>query len=778
MEGRCKGLPKRRIHLVQGAVNAEVLQACHAMSGDAAGYDTGEMGQIGGDVERYPMIAHPAANAHADGGDLVFAAVVANHPDADSAGPSFAVHAQCSQCRDQPGFQVTHKGPDIGVAPLQIEHDIGNPLAGAMIGILAATSRAVDWKARRIEQVGVAGGGSCRIQGRMFQQPDGFRLAAGPDGGDAAFHFRHGLWIGHGRMANQPGNTVHIVRLHGPAPYLAIVLGICYVPRQGNDNFRRCGKGLSGRGGTGRRAALRSLWGKPRGSSSLLDRTKIPKPVASAAGFSALWGWRRSGPSWMDRRHAAFREYASVSEAPLSSQPSSDGDLLHQLEADRIESILDALHGGQEARVRGLVTLLHAADIADIFERLSPADRERLIDVVGRHLPPDVLSELDETVREDIIERLGAKEVAAVVAELDSDDAVQVIEELDEPERREILDAMPVADRALIEEALTFPEDSAGRLMQREVVTVAAYWTVGQTIDFLRQSAEEDADRLPETFYDIVVVDAMFRPVGTIPLSHLLRSRRPVCVTDIMSTDMHVIPAIMDQEDIAFLFRQRDLVSAPVINESGRLVGIITIDDVVDVMQEEHEEDIMLLGGVQESDFYSAALQTTGLRFKWLAVNLFTASLGAMVINLFSETIAQVVALAVLMPIVASMGGNAGTQTLTVTVRALATKELTPTNALRLVGKETLVGGLNGVLLAILTGLVAWLWSGNPSIAMAIAMAMVANLVIAGLAGITIPLALERMGADPAVASSVFLTAVTDVVGFFTFLGLATLIVL
>jgi len=470
-----------------------------------------------------------------------------------------------------------------------------------------------------------------------------------------------------------------------------------------------------------------------------------------------------------------------VSDAPQDNPQPADGgqpELKHQIEAARIETIFDALRQGQDDRVKGLVTSLHAADTADILERLSTADRDRLIDVLGSVLPPDVLSELDETVREEIIERLGAREVAAVVAELDSDDAVQVLKELDEPERRQILEAMPEAERALIEEALSFPEDSAGRLMQREVVTVPSYWTVGQTIDFLRHSADEDSGRLPEAFYDIVVVDPLFRPVGTIPLSRLLRSKQAVGVSEIMSTDMQVIPAVTDQEEVAFLFRQRDLVSAPVINNSGRLVGVITIDDVVDVMQEEHEEDIMLLGGVQEDDFYSAAVRTTRLRFMWLAINLVTASLGAAVIGLFADAIAQVVALAILMPIVASMGGNAGTQTLTVAVRALATKDLTPTNALRLIGKETLVGALNGVLLACLAGGAAGLWFGSPAIGLAIGLAMVANLIVAGLVGITVPLTLDRLGADPAVASAVFVTTVTDIVGFFTFLGLASLIVL
>ena len=439
------------------------------------------------------------------------------------------------------------------------------------------------------------------------------------------------------------------------------------------------------------------------------------------------------------------------------------------------EAVVDALEAEDSDRVRELLEPLHHADVADLLEHLSGDQREDLVDVIKDGFDPDVLSEVDEAVRDDIIEQLGWDETAAAIAEMETDDAVLVIEELDEDEQKRVLDAIPAEDRTFIEEALGYPEDSAGRLMQREVVTVPSFWSVGETIDFMRSTADMDEDALPEVFYDIFVVDPRHRPVGALPLSKLLRTRRSVPVSDIMETEMHLIPVTTDQEEIAFLFRQRDLVSAPVVNEDGRLVGEITIDDVVDVIHEEHEEDFMALGGISEDDLYSAAVDTTRSRFTWLLVNLGTAVLASLVIGMFQATIEQMVALAVLMPIVASMGGNAGTQTLTVAVRALATRELTATNALRVIGKEVLVGSFNGILFAVITGGVAWLWFGNAAIGAVIALAMVVNLIVAGLAGTAIPIVLDRLGADPAIGSSVVLTTVTDVAGFFVFLGLAAM---
>jgi magnesium transporter len=464
-------------------------------------------------------------------------------------------------------------------------------------------------------------------------------------------------------------------------------------------------------------------------------------------------------------------------DAPTDPIPPAEGGIADPgLGID--QAMVEALDANDRRRGRELFQSLHYADAADLLERLSPEDRARLVNVVRDEMPPEVLSELDETVRDHVIEHMGVEDLAAALVELDSDDALDVVEELPAAEQQQVLEAIPAGERTLIEEGLTYPEESAGRLMQREVVTVPTHWTVGETIDYMRMSVDSEKTTLPAQFYDLFVVDPTHRPVGTIPLSRLLRTRRPVGVTEIMEPEMKLIPVTTDQEDVAFVFRQRDLTSAPVVDEGGRLVGAITIDDVVDVIHEESEEDIMLMGGVKADDLYRAAIDTTRSRSTWLLVNLATAFLAAAVIGLFDATIEQMVALAILMPIVASMGGNAGTQALTVTVRALATKELTPTNALRVIGKEVLVGVLNGTLFAALVGVVAWLWFGNPMLGVVIGAAMIVNMAVAGLAGTTIPLTLARVGVDPAVASGVFLTTVTDVVGFFVFLGLAALVLL
>ena len=440
--------------------------------------------------------------------------------------------------------------------------------------------------------------------------------------------------------------------------------------------------------------------------------------------------------------------------------------------------VSETLQAGEFDRVRELIAELHFADVADLLERLSRDDRLLLVEAIRDKFDPEILSELDEAVREDVLGALTVKQVASALTELDTDDALLVLEEMDEDRQQLFLEHVPDEDRSLIEEGLGYPEDSAGRLMQREVVTVPSQWNVGQCIDFIRRTADEGEGKLPDIFYDIFVVDSRDHPVGAVSLSKLLGTRRQVPLTDVMEKEMHEIQVTTDQEDVAFLFRQRDLVSAPVVDATGRLVGAITVDDVVDVIHEEHEEDIMRMGGVIEDDLYRAAITTTRARFSWLVVNLITAIMASLVIGLFDATIEQAVALAVLMPIVASMGGNAGTQTLTVTVRALATKELTGGNAVRVITKEVIVGCLNGVLFAVLTGLVAWFWFGNPQLGGVIAVAMVINMMVAGLAGTTIPILLERFGADPAIASSVFLTTVTDIVGFFAFLGLAALVLL
>ena len=454
-------------------------------------------------------------------------------------------------------------------------------------------------------------------------------------------------------------------------------------------------------------------------------------------------------------------------------RPDPDAQDLYGLTPELIRAIRAALEDEDLARVEALVVPLHAADMADLLEMVSADERRLIVDVLRPDFDPDILAELEEAVRDEIVGQLDTHEIAAAFAQLDSDDALYLIEDLDDEERREVLEAVPAADRAWAEQSLSYPENSAGRLMQRELVSIPAYWTVGQTIDYLRSAAD-----LPDEFYDLYVVDPQHMPTGYVPLSRAMRTRRPVLMSDIMDPDPRVIRADLDQEDVAYMFEQYDLVSAPVVGASGRLIGVITVDDVVEVIGEEAEEDIMRLGGVIETDLHEPAWRTTRRRFVWLLVNLATAILASMVIGLFDASIEQMVALAVLMPIVASMGGNAGTQTLTVTVRALATKDVTPANSLRLIGKEGVVGFANGILFAIITGIVAVVWFGQPMLGGVIAAAMVVNMVVAGLSGILIPLGLDRAGVDPAIAATVFLTTVTDIVGFFVFLGLAALVLL
>jgi len=468
---------------------------------------------------------------------------------------------------------------------------------------------------------------------------------------------------------------------------------------------------------------------------------------------------------------------------PASQQPRPGDAAAAESSATVVEPALAtaahlAVENGDADGVRKLIESLHAADLADLIQDLDRADRRAVVPLIARDLLPEVLAELDETVRDEIIDTLGVTETAAAVADMEIDDALHVISDLDEEDQQRVLEAIPDPDRVLIDQGLSFPDFSAGRLMQREMVALPTFWTVGDTIDYLRATAEESPDTLPTLFYDLYVVDPGHRPVGAIALSRLLTARRVMPLTELMQTELKRIPTGMEQSEVAFLFRQRDLTSAPVVDAGGRLVGVITIDDVVDVIEEEHEDEVMHLGGVHTDDLYSATFDTARSRFTWLLVNLATAIVASLVIGLFDATIEQMVALAVLMPIVASMGGNAGTQTLTVAVRALATKELTSANAARVVGKELLVGGVNGVLFAVITGAVAWVWFENGALAAIIGLAMIINLIIAGLAGAVIPIVLDRAGVDPAIASSVFLTTVTDVVGFFAFLGLATWLLL
>ncbi|EDQ05097.1 Magnesium transporter MgtE [Sulfitobacter indolifex] len=447
----------------------------------------------------------------------------------------------------------------------------------------------------------------------------------------------------------------------------------------------------------------------------------------------------------------------------------------YMLDRKAVAAILETVEAGDQAHLTQLMEPLHAADIADLLEQIGEDDRAALIRLYGQEFDGEILSELDESIREEVISILTPQVLTQAVRELDSDDVVDLIEDLEDAQQETILDALEETDRVAVEQALNWPEYSAGRLMQREVVMAPEHWTVGQAIDHLRATKEED---LPDQFYHIVMVDPRLHPVGNVTLGKLMRSRRDTRLADILEETFQIIPAMRDEGDVAYAFNQYHLISAPVVDEEGRLIGVITIDDAMAVLDEEHEEDILRLAGVGEGSLSDRVTETTKQRLPWLAVNLVTAIAASMVISQFEAAIAQIVALAVLMPIVASMGGNAGTQSLTVAVRAIATKDLTGSNVWRVIRREVLVGLVNGVIFAVIMGIVGVVWFGSPALGYVIATAMVINLVVAGLAGTGIPILLERFGIDPALASGAFVTTVTDVVGFFAFLGLAALVLL
>jgi magnesium transporter len=440
------------------------------------------------------------------------------------------------------------------------------------------------------------------------------------------------------------------------------------------------------------------------------------------------------------------------------------------IRSDFLHAVASALDEGDAAKVRELALPLHEADLADLIELLKPEQRGALIAILGADFKAAALPELDEGVRDQVLEMMPPERVAEALQQLDSDEAVYVIEDLAKKERSDILAKLPHFERVALERSLEYPEDSAGRIMQTDLIAVPPFWSVGQTIDYLRV-----ADDLPDRFYEIFVVDPAYHLLGAVELNRLLRSRRPVTIESVTERDIHPIPVKADQEEVARQFERYNLTSAPVVDDGGRLVGVITADDVVEVVQEEASEDILRMGGVSGESVSDSVWRTTRHRFTWLLVNLGTALLAASVIGLFEATIEQMVALAVLMPIVASMGGNAGNQTMTVTVRALAMRDLGAANVRRVIGREAMVGLLNGLAFAVLLGTVVYFWFGNDELGLVIAAAMVVNFLVAALAGIMIPLSLEFLGIDPAVASGVFVTTVTDVVGFFAFLGLAAL---
>ena len=443
-------------------------------------------------------------------------------------------------------------------------------------------------------------------------------------------------------------------------------------------------------------------------------------------------------------------------------------DLSVGLSMDTVNAVEDALEAGEVDAVALIVHGLHAADVADLIETIDPSFRSALIDAIQGTLDPEVLTELNDSALEYVVDRIGSESTAAAISELDTDDALDVLDDLDEHLQREVLDRLDAVDRSEIEQALAFPENSAGRLMQRDLIAVPSYWNVGQVIDYLRETED-----LPDDFYELILIDADHHPIGTLPLNVLLRTRRPIPIGDIMEPDPRLVPVDMDQEEVAYIFQQYDMASVPVIDPTGRLVGVIMHDDIIDVIQEEAEEDIRRLARAGGAGINDSVFQIVRGRSVWLLVNLLTAVIASLVISVFGGTIEQIVALAILMPIVASMGGNAGTQALTVTVRALATRDITASNVLRLVNKELMVSFINGVAFAVLCGVGVYAWFGDLGLGLIILAAMIINMMAAGFSGILIPLGLNRMGVDPALAATVFVTTVTDVVGFFAFLGLA-----
>jgi magnesium transporter len=441
-----------------------------------------------------------------------------------------------------------------------------------------------------------------------------------------------------------------------------------------------------------------------------------------------------------------------------------------RIDALWLERLRAYLAAGRDDDVATVMAPLHASDVGDVLESLDADERLELVRLLGDRFDYSALTEVDESVRVELMDELPNAEIARGVAGLDNDDAVFLLEDLEQEDRDEVLAKLPTFERLSLKRSLDFPEDSAGRRMQTDFIAIPPFWTVGQTIDYLR--AEPD---LPDEFYQIYVVDASYQVLGTIPLDKFLRAQRATSIEALMNTNLVLVDANEDQEEAARDFERYDLVEVGVIDESKRLVGVLTIDDIVDVIHEEADEDIKLLAGVGDEDISDSTVDTVRSRVPWLVVNLVTAVGVSFVIGLFGATIDQMVALAVLMPIVASMGGNAGTQTMTVTVRALAMRELDGRRLRRLIGREMIVGCVNGVIFALLIGVVTWLRFNDPQLGVVIALAMVVNLIVAGTAGILIPVMLDKFKADPAIASAVFVTTITDVVGFFAFLGIAGL---
>ena len=458
---------------------------------------------------------------------------------------------------------------------------------------------------------------------------------------------------------------------------------------------------------------------------------------------------------------------ADVTQAGADQQAMDAED---RLRPEFVDKVLDAVEAGDDVTARQLVEPLHPADVADLIELAARDEREGLVKALAGIVDADVLAEMNEHVREALLEALAPEQVADLAGQMETDDAVAILEDLEEDEQRAVLQAMEPDDRAAIEEALTYPEESAGRLMQRDLIAVPEHWKVGEVIDYLRSS-----DELADDFWEVFVVNPSHHPIGTCKLSSILRSPRTSPVRSIMMEEQTLIPVDMDQEDVALRFQKYALVSAAVVDGEGRLVGMITVDDVVHIIQEEAGEDVLLLSGAGDGDINEPIGMTVRTRLTWLVINLGTAMVAASVVGLFQNEIGRYALLAVLMPIVSGMGGNAGTQTLAVVVRALATNQLTSSNTLRMIGREFRIALANGFALAILIGSGTALLFNYPMLGLVIGAAMVINNLVAGLAGILVPVTLDRARVDPAVSSAVFVTMATDVMGFFSFLGLAAL---
>ncbi|MDC0565068.1 MAG: magnesium transporter [Amylibacter sp.] len=448
-------------------------------------------------------------------------------------------------------------------------------------------------------------------------------------------------------------------------------------------------------------------------------------------------------------------------------------DRAYEMDSYLIDAVLTYIDDQDKQSLITLLNEYHPADIADLFEQINPNSRSALMELWGKEMDGEVFAEMDEGLSGELIEEMSDEVVSLVLKDLETDDVVDLLEDLEKDEQNRLIDVLDASGQIAVLNSLKYPEGTAGRLMARELVMAPTHWNVGQTIDNLRKSKN-----LPSQFYDVVVVDPMSKPIGKVTLSTLLRARRSTPLIDLVDEEFRTIPVSQSQEDVAYAFNQYNMVSAPVVDDENRLVGVITMDDAMEVLGDEADEDIKLLGGVGDESLTDTILVTARQRFPWLGINLLTSILASIVIAQFSSTIEAIVALAVLMPIVASMGGNAGTQTLTVAVRALATKDLTSANAWRVIRREALVGLLNGLVFAIIIGLIGYYWYGFAMLGAVLAMAMILNLLMAGLAGILVPLMLDKFKMDPALGSSALVTTVTDIIGFFAFLGLASAILL